>query len=80
MISTIHFFNSLVHIFRNSVVHGVEDIETRLKKGKPESGKITCSFSYADNLLRLKIADDGAGIDIDRVVKKAIDLGLYTPQ
>jgi len=67
------FIKSLVHIFRNCVDHGLEDPETRVENGKDEKGTISCSFSKDDDNLQIIIADDGAGLDLEKIKQKAID-------
>ena len=66
------FVKSLIHLFRNSVDHGIEDQETRLLNDKDEIGTISCSFSADDDKIQIIISDDGAGIDKQKVLKKAI--------
>ncbi|MFZ2853826.1 MAG: PAS-domain containing protein [Rhodocyclaceae bacterium] len=70
------FLRSLTHIFRNAVVHGIEDPETRLESGKAETGSIRCTVRLAGNSLELEIADDGAGIDVDALRRRAVASGL----
>lgn len=64
------FIKSLVHVFRNSIDHGIELPETRLEKGKDETGTISCSFEQNEQNLHIIIADDGAGIDKEKIVQK----------
>lgn len=67
---------ALVHIFRNAVAHGIERPDDRLQSGKPEAGRITCRLSADGPALSLSIADDGGGIDIDRLRRRVIAAGL----
>ena len=53
----------LVHLIRNAVDHGVEDVETRLQKGKDEKGKVLLSATHEGNHIIIRIKDDGAGMD-----------------
>ena len=65
-------FPALVHLIRNAVDHAIEPAETRKRLGKPEAGSIRVScFERAGNQLELTISDDGAGIDRERVARKA---------
>ncbi|MCB0363053.1 MAG: Hpt domain-containing protein, partial [Bdellovibrionales bacterium] len=68
-------FDSLVHVFRNSVDHGIEDIEIRLKEGKPETGRIVINTKLesvrGQNWIEITIADDGMGISADLLREKA---------
>jgi two-component system chemotaxis sensor kinase CheA len=66
----------LMHIIRNSIDHGIESPEERKEKGKNESGKIILKSYQQGNHVVIEINDDGAGIDIDKVRKKAVEKGL----
>jgi len=69
--------NPLLHLLRNCVDHGIENPDTRLKLGKPSHGSITITAKTAEgNRVELTVADDGAGIDADKVKKAAVRLGL----
>ena len=72
------FIKSLVHIFRNSVDHGIEDPETRLINNKDEIGTIGCNFLVDDEKIQILISDDGAGIDREKVLQKAIKEKIIT--
>jgi two-component system chemotaxis sensor kinase CheA len=66
----------LTHIIRNSIDHGIEAPEQRLAKGKPEMGTIRLSADQRGGRIVIEISDDGAGINCERVLRKAIDRGL----
>ncbi len=68
----------LIHLVRNACDHGVEPPEVRRAAGKPEEGVIRLSARRAGNQIAVEIEDDGAGIDSERVVAKAIEKGLVT--
>jgi len=70
------FALSLVHLFRNAVVHGIEAPEVRLRKGKAEEGTVGFSTDYVDGVLSFSMSDDGAGIDMEAVQKIARARGL----
>ena len=70
----------LMHLIRNSVDHGIESEETRLQNGKDATGNITLSAKHEQSMVVITIEDDGAGIDIDKVVKKAIERGVITEE
>ncbi|MEY4505363.1 MAG: hypothetical protein RL154_1663 [Pseudomonadota bacterium] len=75
------FIRTLVHIFRNSVDHGIELPDYRAEIGKDEIGTISCVVSEDNSgIVRIVIADDGAGIDTDKVAKKAVELGCCTQE
>ncbi|MDD8058590.1 MULTISPECIES: chemotaxis protein CheA [Shewanella] len=66
----------LVHLVRNSVDHGIEMPITREANGKPRSGTITLSASQEGDHILLKIEDDGAGMDPDKLKQIAISRGV----
>ncbi|MFA6849523.1 MAG: ATP-binding protein [Selenomonadaceae bacterium] len=70
------FIKSLGHVFRNSIVHGVESGEERMKKGKNEIGEITCAVRENPTGITVVISDDGAGIDIDYIRAIAVKKGI----
>jgi|AGTN01.3.fsa_nt_gi Chemotaxis protein histidine kinase and related kinases len=61
----------LVHIVRNSLDHGLESAEERLRNGKPAQGRIHLSASHAGTQVRISIRDDGRGLDRARIRAKA---------
>ncbi|MBF0456323.1 MAG: chemotaxis protein CheA [Nitrospirae bacterium] len=69
----------LVHIIRNSIDHGIEKPDVREAAGKPRMGTVHLSAGHAGANVLIKIEDDGAGLDKDRILKKAIDNGLIAP-
>lgn len=73
------FIQSLVHVFRNMIDHGIEDVETRDLIGKDYRGKVECSFYLKDdeNII-LTIKDDGKGIDINEIKEKVIKDNIYS--
>jgi len=68
----------LTHIIRNSLDHGIEKPEERYKKGKPEIGKLIISAEQESGNIIISIRDDGAGINVDKVIQKALDNGAIT--
>ncbi|MES2678677.1 MAG: chemotaxis protein CheA [Bacteroidota bacterium] len=66
----------LMHILRNSLDHGIEKPGDRLAKGKEKSGKLTLKAYYSGVFVYIQIKDDGKGIDVNAVRKKAISKGL----
>lgn len=59
------FLQSLVHVFRNAVSHGIESPDERVDAGKDEAGMILCTVTQDAGSVTIAIADDGAGIDIN---------------
>ncbi|MFW6287338.1 MAG: ATP-binding protein [bacterium] len=74
------FIKSLVHLFRNSMDHGIECVEERLRKGKDAAGNITCEIYTLNEKLIIIIADDGRGIDPEIIKKKAVKKGIYSKE
>ncbi|MBT2691466.1 chemotaxis protein CheA [Bacillus sp. ISL-55] len=70
----------LVHLLRNSVDHGIESPEVRRAKGKNEEGTVILRAFHSGNHVFIEIEDDGAGINRDKVLKKAISKGIITEQ
>ncbi|HEY6527555.1 MAG TPA: Hpt domain-containing protein [Cellvibrionaceae bacterium] len=66
----------LEHMLRNAVDHGIEPPAERLSKGKPEFGRILLSLAREGSDILLRLADDGRGISLDKVRKKAVERGL----
>ncbi len=64
----------LLHIVRNSLDHGIEPPETRLKLGKNETGTISVTAEQISNHIVIKVSDDGKGIQYDLVRKKAAEM------
>jgi chemosensory pili system protein ChpA (sensor histidine kinase/response regulator) len=68
----------LEHLLRNALDHGIESREERLKNGKAETGEISLTVHQQGNEIAIEIADDGAGLDFDRIRVRARELGLIT--
>ena len=66
----------LVHIIRNSCDHGIEDGETRLLKGKMETGTIELKAYHEGNNIVIEIVDDGKGLDPDMLRSKSLEKGI----
>ena len=70
----------LVHLIRNSVDHGIESPEARRAKGKPEEGTVQLRAYHSGNYVFIEIEDDGAGINRDKVLQKAISKGIVSAE
>ncbi len=70
----------LIHLVRNAIDHGIETPEERVAKGKPEVGTIKLAAYQEGDRIILLIEDDGRGIDVEKVKKKAIEKGLISPE
>ncbi|MBD8035409.1 chemotaxis protein CheA [Solibacillus sp. A46] len=68
----------LVHLIRNSVDHGIESPEVRRSKGKPEEGTVELRAYHSGNYVFIEIEDDGAGINRDKVLAKALSKGIVS--
>ncbi|GBD99146.1 chemotaxis protein CheA [bacterium BMS3Abin07] len=66
----------LMHVVRNAIDHGLENAEERISKGKSEGGTITLSAFQRGNHVMVEVTDDGRGIDMAAVKKKALEQGL----
>jgi len=66
----------LVHMVRNSIDHGVELPQQREEAGKPRAGKIKLNAYHQGGNIVIEIADDGKGLDRDRILQKAIKNGI----
>jgi two-component system chemotaxis sensor kinase CheA len=70
----------LLHLVRNSVSHGIETPQERLSKGKPAEGHISLNAYTSGDSVVIELQDDGSGINKANVLRKAVELGLITPQ
>lgn len=69
-------FDPMTHLINNAVYHGIEPPEERRRLGKPEKGLIRVRAFYQGSQAIISVSDDGAGIDPERVKRKAIEKGL----
>ncbi|MCG8451752.1 MAG: chemotaxis protein CheA [Spirochaetales bacterium] len=76
---TEELLDPLMHCVRNSLDHGIETVDERRKAGKDGMGRLLLKASNEGNMIVIEIADDGAGIDVDKVRQKAIDRGIIHP-
>ncbi|HMX23635.1 MAG TPA: Hpt domain-containing protein, partial [Accumulibacter sp.] len=66
----------LEHMLRNAIAHGLETTGVRVAKGKPEIGEISLNLTQEGNEIIVTFADDGAGLDIDRLRQRGLAAGL----
>lgn len=71
-----HLTDCLIHIFRNSLDHGIEEEAVRVRKGKRAEGRILLKAYNSGASVIIEVQDDGAGIDPARIREKAIQKGL----
>ena len=68
----------IMHLLRNSLDHGVEMPDERVAKGKPRVGEVGLIARHEGNNVVIMVTDDGAGIDADKIRRKAVEKGLYS--
>ncbi|WP_153109111.1 HAMP domain-containing protein [Propionivibrio limicola] len=68
--------NVFMHLYRNSLDHGIEHASERLAKGKPAAGRIELDLALADGRLMLRLRDDGRGLALGHIRRKAMENGL----
>jgi two-component system chemotaxis sensor kinase CheA len=70
----------LTHIVRNSVDHGIETPQRRIAAGKPEEGKLLLRAYHEGGQVNIEISDDGAGLDLERIRRKAVEKGSISAE
>ncbi|WP_026692469.1 chemotaxis protein CheA [Peribacillus kribbensis] len=70
----------LVHLLRNALDHGIETPEVRRGNGKEEEGHVTLKAYHSGNHVFIEIQDDGAGMNAEKLIRKAISKGILTEQ
>ena len=70
----------LMHLLRNAADHGLESAEVRRERGKSEVGSIFLDAYQDGNNVVIEVRDDGNGIDVEKVKKKALERGTITPE
>jgi chemosensory pili system protein ChpA (sensor histidine kinase/response regulator) len=64
------------HLLRNAVAHGIEAPARRAEQGKPETGRVTLKISREGSEVATEVSDDGGGLDLESVRRKAFEQGL----
>jgi len=72
-------YDPLLHLLRNAFDHGIEPPELRVEQGKRSQGQIEIRAYHQGSQTIIEIADDGRGLNLDRIRSKAVDLGLLSP-
>src|SRR4051812_11074806 len=70
----------LTHIIRNAVDHGIELPQQRTANGKPAEGRLTLRAFHEGGQVNIEIADDGAGLNLDRLKTKAVERGMVSSE
>ncbi|NBF40148.1 MAG: chemotaxis protein CheA [Spirochaetes bacterium] len=66
----------LIHSARNSIDHGIETAAERVEAGKPEAGTLRLAASNEGNMIVITVEDDGRGIDVENIQRKAVERGV----
>ena len=66
----------LTHLVRNSLDHGIESPEERIKAGKPETGTLTLAASHQGGSIVIEVRDDGKGMNREKILRKARERGM----
>ncbi len=66
----------LTHLVRNAIDHGIEPPDVRAARGKPAEGRLSLRAFHEGSCVHIEVADDGGGIDVQRVREKALERGL----
>ena len=75
-----HIHDPLVHILRNSLDHGIEDVEGRIAAGKNPVGRIDVDASQQGDQIMVTIRDDGRGVDPEKVRRKVVEKGMFSAE
>ncbi|MEI2385250.1 chemotaxis protein CheA [Breoghania sp. JC706] len=70
----------LTHMIRNAVDHGIEPPDVRKANGKPELGTIRLAASHAGGNILIEVTDDGAGISREKLLAKAVEKRIVSPE
>ena len=70
----------LMHIIRNSVDHSIEEPDVRIRKGKSDTGQIILNASHQNGMILIEVSDDGAGINLELIKRRAIERKLISPE
>ena len=70
----------LMHMLRNAADHGLESTIDRLKLGKPQVGTIRLDAYQDGNNVTIEVSDDGAGVDVEKIKRKALEKGTITEE
>ncbi len=69
----------LMHLVRNSLDHGIEPTALRLERGKPACGRVSLNAYHDSGSIVIEVADDGGGLNQEKITAKAIERGLIQP-
>lgn len=66
----------LMHIVRNSIDHGIEPVDVRRARGKPDAGTLVLNASHESGSIVIEVSDDGGGLNRAKILAKAVERGL----
>lgn len=66
----------LIHLVRNAIDHGIEEPAARARSGKPTAGTLRIDSAQSGGFVYIKVADDGAGLDPERILTRAVEQGI----
>jgi two-component system chemotaxis sensor kinase CheA len=66
----------LTHVVRNAIDHGIESPQERVRSGKPEAGTLSMRATHRGGSVIIEVSDDGRGLDRERILAKARELGM----
>ncbi len=69
----------LMHLVRNAIGHGIEPADRRKALGKPEKGTVRLNAYHDSGSIVIEVSDDGAGLDREKILKRALERGLVAP-
>ena len=69
----------LMHLVRNAIDHGIEAPALRLARGKPARGSLSLNAYHESGSIVIEVADDGGGLDAEKILAKALERGLVGP-
>lgn len=75
-----NFLQTLVHVFRNAVVHGLETVDERLAVGKQAKGNIRCEVFQSKEGFTIRVGDDGCGIDVEKMKSLAVEKNIISQE
>lgn len=70
----------IIHLLRNAVGHGIEPPEERVRRGKPEKGRVRLAARHVEDRVVIIVEDDGRGVDLVRVRESAVRKGIISPE
>jgi two-component system, chemotaxis family, sensor kinase CheA len=68
----------IMHLLRNAIDHGIETPDQRQQHDKPPTGRVTLHVEQRGNEIVVSVSDDGQGIDVDKIRRKAVNVGLMS--